>query len=187
MRCGPPTLWMAISPASLLAAIEGEGGGGIRLLPGDRSAAVEHVIGGKMDQRYPLVRRPSGNGKRGGFIHEKCEVAFVLGLVDGRIGGGIDDYVRRQLVQARGDLAGLESVSTRPRSAEMTVPAGERRGISAAPTCPVTPVIRIRTVYPSYVGRRSICESGGAAASLGRSSGPGSANRYRVRDRTSSP
>jgi hypothetical protein len=53
----------------------------------DRSPSFHgHVIGGDMDERHPPRSRPAGNKPRALAVDDECEIALVLGLIDGRVG-----------------------------------------------------------------------------------------------------
>ena len=94
----------------LAGAIDGQRIWQIVFAPGTIAAAVEHVIGGEVDERHPAARRPPGNDARGLGIDAKRQVSFVFGAIDRRIGGRIHDQVRADAIECRSDLFELRKI-----------------------------------------------------------------------------
>ncbi len=78
----------------------------IRLAPWHRAGTVEQIVGREVNHRNIV---PCGPGcDRGGRlrIDPERELALVFGEIDRGVGGRIDDQIRRQPLERRGDGAG---------------------------------------------------------------------------------
>ena len=79
----------------LRPAIDAERPHGIRLCVGASLAPVEHVVGRDVNERHGQ-RRSSSRDRSGPFcIDRESRGLLGFGLVDGRVGGCVDDHVRR--------------------------------------------------------------------------------------------
>ncbi len=78
----------------LRCAIGTQGCDRIILAPGPGARAVEDIVGGDMQERQPPRRRRTGHRAGRLAIHQigRCPVGF--GLIDGGVGGGVDNEVR---------------------------------------------------------------------------------------------
>ena len=61
---------------------------------GRRLGAVEHVIGGKVDERDPGLGRGFGQMGRPIGVDGECRIRLRFGAINGGIGGGVDDQRR---------------------------------------------------------------------------------------------
>jgi hypothetical protein len=91
-------------------AVDRQGLGRIVFLPGAVAAAVEHVIGGQMNQWDGTCRGPARNNAWAFGIDRECQLALVFRPIDCRIGGGIDDHIEVETIKAPRDLPRLGKV-----------------------------------------------------------------------------
>ncbi len=92
-------------------AVDAQGASGVVLAPGPLAAAIEHVVGAVVQQQ-----RAAGLGfarQHGGRLGVDAARLFrlALGLVDGGVGGGVDDDVWLQRAHAGGDALQLAQVT----------------------------------------------------------------------------
>ena len=65
--------------------------------------AVEHIIGGQVNQRTPGLGAAFGNDRGAIAIDREGCLGFALRLIDRGIGGGINDQIGRDLANRRFD------------------------------------------------------------------------------------
>src|SRR6185437_4174660 len=79
--------------------VHADGMGGIDLAIRARRAAIEYVIGGVMHHARAVLFRPGTQHAERVAIDALRELGFVLRAIDGGVGGGVDDDVRRDAVE----------------------------------------------------------------------------------------
>ena len=78
----------------LRAPVCAERAGGIVFAPGPVAAAIEDIVGRNMQEGQAALCRRGGHGAGRVAVDARRQVFFFLGLVDGGIGGGVDNRVR---------------------------------------------------------------------------------------------
>src|SRR5215470_656345 len=72
--------------------------------------AVENIFGRVVHEECAAPFRLLGEDSGGGGVDRERKLRLALGLVDGRVGGRVDDDVRRYLAYARDDLVGFGEI-----------------------------------------------------------------------------
>ncbi len=75
------------------------GGVGLGVAAGRRFGAVEHVVGGVVNQHGVVFRGPGGEHARRCGVDALGQFRVGLGFVDGGVGGGVDDKLRLLALQ----------------------------------------------------------------------------------------
>jgi len=94
----------------LAFAIHAQRVGGVVFGIGRRLAAIEHVVGGVVNQGDALGRRFFSKHARGDSIDREGQFRLVFGLVHGGVGCGNDEQVRLVRPHLGTDLVGLAKV-----------------------------------------------------------------------------
>ena len=94
IRCRQPEARIAHFAGALAAAVDALRRGFVGLDIGRGLAAVEDIVGRIVDEPAIGGGGPPGQGLDRGAIDPVGSLGFALGLVDRRIGCGVDQYVR---------------------------------------------------------------------------------------------
>ncbi|MNV24733.1 hypothetical protein D3C71_1158070 [compost metagenome] len=93
-------------PGQLAGAIHAERRGGVVLPVRARALPVKHIVGGVMHQRHARGRAPARDHAGGLGIGTPGSITLLFGAVHRRVGGSVDDHVRAQAIQQRGQRSG---------------------------------------------------------------------------------
>jgi hypothetical protein len=124
--------------AQLAVAIDVDGAGDINLGVWPACAPIEDVVGGDMHQAHPLIEGGTGKMARALFVHRHGFVGIAFGLVDGGIGGRVDDAVRPYPVNHAGYGRTIPDVQIDARQTDQ-IPVGWFAVAQAAPQLPACP------------------------------------------------
>jgi len=95
----------------------------VLLLVRNAGGAVEHVVGGDVDEGQVRLRSLRGEHRGAVAVHLKGARLVALGLVDRGIGRGIDDDRRRVLGDCRGDCLRIANIGVAMGQCHHVVPA----------------------------------------------------------------
>ena len=128
------------------AAIGADRRRGIVLAIGAVERAVEDIIGRELDERNASAAPPPrATAPAPSRIDRHRELGLGFGLVDGGIGGGVDDRRRRSSAsKARSDAVGRRQDRARDDRARRCRRRRRARSSSALATCPRLPVTAMR-------------------------------------------
>ena len=111
----------------------------VLLVVGNAGRAIEHIVGGDMDERHVRLGSLLGEDCRAVAVHLKGAIRLALGLVDGGIGRGIDDDGRRVPGDDGSDGVRSQISASLWVSATMWCPLPEAISIRWSPTWPPAP------------------------------------------------
>ena len=108
-------------------SIHAERPGSIVLFPGLATAAVEHVVGAVVNQPGSQLLCFIGQHAGRLRIQQAGEIGFALCLVDGRVGGRIDDDVGANRAHGLGQRVQLREITTEATRIGGTVQAHDNQ------------------------------------------------------------
>ena len=94
IRCGGAAGGEGLLAGEFGGAVDVERAGGVGLDVGCRLGAVEDVVGGEVDDGGAEAGGLFAEDAGGGGVDGVGEFGLALGLVDGGVGGGVDDPAR---------------------------------------------------------------------------------------------